>query len=265
MSRHLATVAIYCLLASITSAVYADPVMNSEGQAPSIQSDAANDMDAEYEKLLRIIENKKAPVQSIDGALDIAGRPGVGPKDSDVILVEFGDFQCSYCKRHLLGAAQQIHEKLILTNQLRYVFLDFPMGKKHPLAAQAAVAARCAEEQGKYWKMRNTLYNNQKALHELFLAEHAKRSGLDEVAFSKCLHSGRYDAAIQQDQIVGRSLGIKGTPTFFLGINNGDEINLVRKIQGAQPYEVFEREILHALNIAKKQHETSDRISQSNF
>ena len=265
MGRHLATVAFYCFLSSVTSAVYADPGMNSEGQASSIQSDAANSMDAEYEKLLRIIEKQRAPVQSIDGALDIADRPGIGPKDSDVILVEFGDFQCPYCRRHLSGAAQQIHEKLVLTNQLRYVFLDFPIGEKHPLAAQAAVAARCAEEQGKYWEMRNTLYNNQKALHELFLAEHAKRAGLDEVAFSNCLDSGRYDAAIQQDLIVGRSLGIKGTPTFFLGINNGDEINLVRKIQGAQPYEVFEREILRALDISKKQHETPDRISQSSF
>lgn len=265
MSRYLTIVAFYCLLASVTSAVYADPGMNPEGQAASIQSDAASDMDAEYAKLMRIIEKKRAPVQSIDGALDIAGRPGMGPKDSDVILVEFGDFQCPYCRRHLLGAAQQIYKKMVATNQLRYVFLDFPMGEKHPLAANAAVAARCAEEQRKYWEMRNTLYNNQKALHELFLAEHAKRAGLDEVAFSKCLDSGRYDAAIQQDLIVGRSLGIKGTPTFFLGINNGDEINLVSKIQGAQPYEVFEREILHALDIAKKQHKTQDRISRSGF
>ena len=263
MSRYLAIVAFYCWLASVTSAVYADPGMNSEGQASSIQSESANGMDAEYEKLMRIIEKKRAPVQSINGALDIAGRPGMGPKDSDVILVEFGDFQCPYCKRHLLGTAQQIHEKLVLTSQLRYVFLDFPMGEKHPLAAKAAVAARCAEEQGKYWEMRNTLYNNQKALHELFLAEHAKRAGLNEMAFSKCLNSGRYDDAIQQDQVVGRSLGIKGTPTFFLGINNGDEIKLVRKIQGVRPYEVFEREILRVRDIANKLHKAPSQISQS--
>lgn len=267
MSRYLTTLMFCCMLAgiTITAAVSADPGMNREGENSSEDADAANDLGAEYEKLLRIIEQKRAAVQSIDGALDIAGRPGVGPKDSDVILVEFGDFQCPYCKRHLMGAAQQIHEKFILTNQLRYVFLDFPMEAKHPLAAKAAAAARCAEEQGEYWKMRNILYTNQKALHELFLVEHAKSAGLDEVAFDKCLQSGKYNAAIQQDQVVGRSLGIKGTPTFFLGINNGDEINLIRKIQGARPYEVFERVILHALGIAKKQHETPDRISQSGF
>ncbi|MEN8251213.1 MAG: thioredoxin domain-containing protein [Bacteroidota bacterium] len=263
MSRYLVTATFYCLLTCITYAVYADTEMNLEVQTSSIQSDAARGMDDEYEKLLRIIEKKRAPVQSLDGALNIKGRPGMGPKDSDVILVEFGDFQCAYCRRHLLGAAQQIHEKLVLTNQLRYVFLDFPLGERHPLAAKAAVAARCAEEQEKYWEMRNTLYNNQKALHELFLVEHAKGTGMDEVAFSRCLHSGRYEAAIQQDQVVGRSLGIKGTPTFFLGINNGDEIKLVRKIQGVQPYELFEREILYAVDIAKKQHESSSQIIQS--
>jgi len=265
MNRYLVTVAFFCFLSTVTSAVIADSGINSDELASSKQSGATSDMDAEYAKLMRIIEKKRAPVQSIDGALDIAGRPGMGPKSSNVILVEFGDFQCPYCRRHLLGAAQQIYKKMVVTNQLRYVFLDFPMGEKHPLAAKAAVAARCAEEQGKYWEMRNTLYNNQKALHELFLAEHAKRAGLDEVVFSKCLNSGRYDAAIQQDQIVGRSLGIKGTPTFFLGINNGDEIRLVRKIQGSRPYEVFEREIYRVLEIAKKHHEIPGQISHSDL
>jgi protein-disulfide isomerase len=219
---------------------------------PKTQGDDA-ELGAEYQKLLEMVKAQNKPVQSIDGDLDIAGRPGIGPKDAEVILVEFGDFQCPFCRRHLQGAAQEIRDKLVATGQVRYVFLDFPVEPKHPLAARAAAAARCAEEQGKYWEMRNTLYNNQKALNELFLVEHAKGAGLDADAFGSCLESGRYDAAVQQDKLVGQSLGIKGTPTFFLGINQGDRIILVRKIKGTQPYEVFEREILRAGEIAQKQ------------
>jgi protein-disulfide isomerase len=130
---------------------------------------------------------------------------------------------------------------------LRYVFLDFPIEIQHPLAIKAAVAARCAEEQGKYWEMRNTLYKSQKAIHEAFLITHAKTVGLDEATFSTCLDSGRYDSAIQQDIFIGQNLGIRGTPTFFIGINdNNNEVKLVRRIQGAQPFDVFEDEILRA-------------------
>lgn len=242
-------------LACAFTSAYADQGINQEGVLASTQAEVTHDLGEEYKKLLRIVESKKAAVQTIDGSLNIADRPGMGPKESEVILVEFGDFQCPFCKRHLTGTAQVIHQRLILKKQLRYVFLDFPMEAKHPFAIKAAIAARCAEEQGKYWEMRNTLFNNQKALHELFLVEHAKNAGLDDVEFNDCLKSGRYVSAIREDQVVGKILGIKGTPTFFLGINKGDKIQMVRKIQGAQSYEVFEREINQAIELAKSYRE----------
>jgi protein-disulfide isomerase len=228
----------------------ADSVMLQEQAATPTQQAAHDELGDEYKKLLRIIESKKAPIQTIDGTLNIAGRPGMGPVDSDVILIEFGDFQCPFCKRHLKDAAQEIYRNLVLTDKLRYVYLDYPAEIKHPFAKKAAIAARCAEEQGKYWEMRNTLFNNQKALQEIFLVEHAKNAGMNEAKFSDCFQSGRYASSIKEDQVVGRSLGIKGTPTFFIGINRGDEVRIIRKIQGVQPYEDFEREILKTKEIA---------------
>jgi len=243
--------------------VYADHPVETDRGDSTVVAEYQNGLDAEYEKLMRLVEAARKPVQVIDGALDIAGRPGIGPKNAEVVLVEFSDFQCAFCRRHLLGAAQQIREKIVSANRVRYVFLDFPIEVRHPLAAQAAVAARCAEEQTKYWEMRNSLYTNQKALHKTFLIEHAKSAGLDDVAFTNCMQSGRHDAAIRQDKAVGKSLGVKGTPTFFLGINHGDEISLVRKIQGVQPYEVFEREILRAAEIIKQKHQIQEPVSES--
>ena len=250
MNRYIIAATFYCLSSIPISVVYSDTQQDRSDNASLAQEVAAGNLRIEYEKLLRVIEKNRNPVQSFNSVLDIAGRPGIGAKDSDVILVEFSDYQCAFCRRHQMGAAQEIREKLVLGKQLRYVFLDFPMETRHPLAARAATAARCAEEQGKYWEMRSTMYENQKALDEVFLVEHAKNVGLNEEAFSNCQQSGQYDTAIQQDQLVGRSLGIKGTPTFFLGINNGKEIKLIRKIQGAQPYKVFEREILFAVKLA---------------
>lgn len=225
---------------------------------------ADNELGDEYKELLRIIETKKAPIQSIDGTLNIAGRPGMGAVDSDVILIEFGDFQCPFCKRHLKNAAQKIYRNLVLSNKLRYVYMDFPVEIGHPFAKKAAIAARCAEEQGKYWEMRNALFNNQKALQEIFLAEHAKNAGIDAEKFNACIESGRYAAAIAEDQIVGRSLGIKGTPTFYIGLNRGDEVRIIRKIQGVHPYEVFEKEILQAKKISlSRTSEPINNISRS--
>lgn len=243
---YVSTIIFYLLLISFVSVVNATP---EEIKEQVISSDSGNDVAAEYDRLLKMVKKKRKPVQSIDGILDITNRPGVGKKDSEVILVEFGDFQCPFCRKHLLGTAQKIYREMVLTGKLRYVFLDFPLEEKHPLAAKAAVAARCAEEQEKYWEMRNVLYNNYKALQEIFLSEHAKKSGLDMTSFNQCLESNQYSNAIQQDIIIGKSLGVKATPTFFVGIKNGGKIDLIRIIRGAQHYELFEKEILNALKL----------------
>lgn len=263
--RHIFLFVMISMLGFQAATLNADSGVNLKEESNFSKQMVVDDLGAEYKKLLRIVESKKRPVQAIDGILDVAGRPGMGPVDSDVILVEFGDFQCPFCKRHLKDTARKIYRNLVLTDQLRYVYLDFPVEITHPFAKKAAIAARCAEEQGKYWEMRNVLFTNQKALQEIFLVEHAKNAGMNEVEFNNCFHSGRYASSIEQDQIIGRSLGIKGTPTFFLGINSGDEVRVIKKIQGVQPYEVFEKEILKAKEIAlsERREESINKINLS--
>ena len=236
--------------ASYTPMLFAESSANPAATHISGSEETIDSLGEDYKKLLEIGKKKKKPVQVIDGSLNIAGRPGIGRRNAEVFLVEFGDFQCPFCKRHFLTTAKQIRDQLVSTNQVRYVFLDFPKEDIHPFAKKAAAAARCAEEQGKYWEMRTVLYNNQRALFDAFLVEHAKTAGLDESVFSRCLGSGRYDLAIREDQIVGKSLGVSGTPTFFLGVSDGKDIRLVRKILGAQPYAMFEREILRVSDLA---------------
>ena len=235
---------------------YCAPVLSS-GQDRSTDTPHAaesisgeDSISEEYKKLLQLVREKKKPVQTINESLDISGRPGIGDKNSRVVLVEFGDFQCPFCRRHFFGVAQQIRDHLVATNQLRYVFLDYPNEDTHPFALNAAIAARCAEEQGKYWQLRTILYENQKALFDSVMIEHARNAGLDESSFSECLASDRYISSIRKDKAIGESLGVTGTPPFFLGLSGDRGVRIVRKILGSQPYKTFEREILVVNDLA---------------
>lgn len=210
-----------------------EPVVDSSPAAP------------EYQKLWDIVKAKRAPVKGYKAELDIGKSPAIGSRNAEVVLVEFGDYQCHFCRQHLLDTAPQIRQDFVLNGQLLYVFADIPVQSRHPLAARSAEAARCAGEQGKYWEMRNYLYTNQKALHELLLVGYAKYVGIEEDAYRACFNSMKYAGTISGDQRLSESLGVKGTPAFFLGLNvrNGEGVRVLKRISGARPYAVFAKEI----------------------
>jgi protein-disulfide isomerase len=219
---------------------------DSSGAAP-----AAADLDAEYRKLLKIVEEQRRPVRSMERELDISASPAVGSPDAAVVLVEFGDYQCPFCRRHLEQAGQRLHAEWVQKGRLLYVFEDFPVEGKHPFASAAAEAARCADDQGRYWEMRNVLYGAQKALHRELLHAHARSAGLDESRFVRCLDSGRHSEPVARSRQLGRSLGVRGTPSFFLGLNRGGgRVEVTRRITGAVEYDTFEREIRDLLAAA---------------
>jgi len=214
-------------------------------QSPQLDTEGLSE---EYLKLLEIVKQRHKPVTEIDGKLDVTNRPGIGSHEAEIILVEFGDFECGFCRRHFHQTAQQILDTHVSDNKLRYVFLDYPLNTRHLDAAKAAEAARCAEEQGKYWEMRTELFNNSMSLGEEHLANHASNAGLNGNQFNDCMDSGRHEKAVSEDQLIGKSLGITGTPTFFIGINQGNEIKLLKKIQGSQPFEVFDKALTNAIS-----------------
>jgi len=165
--------------------------------------------------------------------------PARGPENAPVTIVEFSDFQCPFCKAFL---AQTL--PLILANygeRIRFVYRDFPIPTIHPQAIQAAEAAQCAFEQGRFWEYHDRLFQNQSTLDASSLKVHAKALGLDGSKFNQCLDSGKYAGEVQKDLEDGRSYGVTGTPTFFI---NG------RKILGAQPYPTFQRVIEEELRKA---------------
>jgi len=162
--------------------------------------------------------------------------PTFGPRDSKVVFIEFGDFQCSACQ-----AAHPVVKKLMdnYGSQVLFVFKDFPLIQLHPQAALAALAGQCAKDQGNFWQMYDKMYQGDSALSELDLKTYALQLGLNSLEFSSCLNSAKHLDSIQSDFDLGVKLGIDSTPTFL--INN----NIVR---GTARLAEFDRIIVAELN-----------------
>ena len=152
--------------------------------------------------------------------------PMLGKKDAPVTIVQFAEYQCYYCNQAAPTLERLMKE---YDGRVRLVFKDYPLSN-HTAALPAAVAARCAGDQGKYWEMNKILLANQQALLEDDLHGYAKKLGLDMDRFQECQTSGRFEPSIQADLALGNEKGVDATPTFFI---NGV------LLPGAQPYDRF--------------------------
>ena len=166
-----------------------------------------------------------------------------GKAEAPLTIIEFSDYQCPYCKRHVDQTLPKLLADYVDTGKARYAFRDYPLEQIHPLAAKAAEAARCAGDQGKYWEMHDRLFANQKELQPEKLPSHAEALKLDVTAFRSCVDDGRYAARVKEDLQAGEELGARGTPMFVVGTSGGGQVTTGVVIHGAQPIAVFKSEI----------------------
>ncbi len=180
-----------------------------------------------------------------DVVLGVAGHRSRGARDAALTLVEFSDFQCPFCGRYFRETLPQIDREYVQTGKIRYVFRNFPLESIHKEAFKAAEAADCAGEQDKYWEMHDRLFAHQDALGPEDLSGHAAVLGLDVPGFEQCLQSGRYADAIRQDVAEGEKAGVRGTPSFFLGVaeSDGKSVRALKKVTGAHPFATFKEAI----------------------
>jgi protein-disulfide isomerase len=171
--------------------------------------------------------------------LDASGKddPSWGPADAKVTMIEFGDFECPYCKQWYAT----VYDKLQANygTKIHFVFRDFPLLSIHPDAKPAAVAANCAGDQGRYWDYFKMLYGDSRGLGTAMYQTYAQELGLDLASFNRCLKSGKYDKEISLDLQDGARMGVNGVPAFLI---NG------KLISGLQPYETFQQAIDEELN-----------------
>jgi protein-disulfide isomerase len=156
-----------------------------------------------------------------------------GNRDAPITIVEFSDYQCPFCAR-VQPTLRDVLAKY--QGKVRLSFRDLPIREIHPQAEPAAIAARCAGEQGKYWEFHDLIYQNQSAakLANAGLLEHARTLQLDVKAFEACQTSGKFKTALERDIDEAANLGVSGTPGFFV---NGIFLN------GAVPLDEFVKAI----------------------
>ena len=164
--------------------------------------------------------------------------PILGNPNAPITIVEFGDYQCFFCNKFFHETESEIQDNYIKTGKAKLIFKDFTIiGSDSVVAAHAA---HCADEQGKFWEYHDILYTNWTGENNGWASpqnqlKFAKQLGLDENKFTECMSSEKYKTKIQSSGEDAKSLGLTGTPAFFIIGEN----NKIIKVPGAQPYEVF--------------------------
>lgn len=179
---------------------------------------------------------RETSVEADSGAAAAVG----GREDAPVTLVEFADYQCPACAQFAAFTGRLLRQNYVREGVLRWVFHDFPL-EQHPNAVPAALAARCAGVQGRYWEMHDLLFANQadwagdSSPRDKF-DEYGERIGLDGDRFGSCYSERRFVEEIVASRKYGIQLGVASTPTVFI---DG------RQVRGG--YETMERAIQEAL------------------
>jgi len=165
--------------------------------------------------------------------------PILGDTNAPLTLIEFGDYQCTYCKKFFHETEESILINYIQTGKVKMLFKDFIIVDED--SVNAASAAHCANDQKMFWQYHSTLYNNwdgegtgwasSDQLHKF-----ASTLGLDMNEFTECMSQSKWKDLVHSSHDDGRTLGVDATPTFFII----DENNEVVKIIGAQRYDVFQ-------------------------
>lgn len=187
---------------------------------------------------------QQAPAGRVSVSLD--DDPQIGDKNAKVVMIEFSDFQCPFCRRFYTQTLPDLENEYITTGKVLFVYRDFPLDSIHPGARPSAVAAECADEQGKWREYHNKIFDEQNTQGQgtvQFSNDDLKRwateIGLNTASFNSCLDSNKYDSEVSKDFQDGSSAGVGGTPTFYIGNPQRGYVELV----GAQPYSVIKQAI----------------------
>jgi protein-disulfide isomerase len=171
-----------------------------------------------------VVRLKAPPVFRADVAA--SGAPFKGPATAPVTIVKFEDFHCPFCKR-----VQPVLTDILSRSgqKVKLVHRDFPIDGLHPQARKAHEAARCANDQARFWAYHDVLYANAPQASPDQLKAYAQEVGLDLATFEQCVDGGKYRAAVQQDVVDGTRAGVTGTPAFFI---NGRLVSGVQSVDG---------------------------------
>lgn len=170
--------------------------------------------------------------------ISIADAPMKGSAAAPVVVIEYSEFQCPFCGAFARDAFPTIARTYLDTGKVAWVYRHLPLDAIHPFAFKAAESAECAGRQSRFWEMHDRLFRNQKQLDNGSLKLHAQAIGLNAPTFEACL-TGQASEKVRRDQDDARRLGVTGTPTFFVGVRQGDKVLVKHRFSGNAPFEQF--------------------------
>lgn len=167
------------------------------------------------------------------------GSTILGNPDAKITIVEFGDYQCTFCYKFHDETMKKIDQAYIKTENVNFVYRDFPLNG--PQSILASEASYCAQKQNKFWDYHNTLYDNWGGENTGWITKNvligfANDIKLDLDSFSQCLENSEFKQKVLDNEQFAREIGIDATPSFL--IFNDSELY---RIIGAQPFEKFEQ------------------------
>ncbi len=175
------------------------------------------------QKIVRgmVLDVAHNPFQSDIAKLKTDNQPQIGTKGAPVVLVEFSDFQCSYCREQ----AKTLRTNLLETypKEVHLYYLDFPLETLHPWAHTAAQIGRCVYHQSEpaFWEFHDWIFEHQpeiKSIDEVKSRAHdwAESQHLDSQKLATCAASAQTESEVQRSITMGQSLGITSTPTLYV-------------------------------------------------
>jgi protein-disulfide isomerase len=175
-------------------------------------------------------------------ARPVADPRSMGRNAAPIVIVEYSDYQCPYCRKFHVEALPRLKSDYIDTGKVRLVFRDLPLAM-HPESVPAAVAAHCAAEQGRFWAMNEALFTHQATLGAELYGRLAQTLKLDVQKFSTCSMNPATKKRVQASVQAAHYYEISGTPSFILGRPENGRVEILRVARGYVDFETFAREI----------------------
>jgi len=215
-------------------------------QEPGITRQQADQILNELRQIRQLLEKQGAPrepekEQITRAKVNLEGFAMLGSKEAPLTIVEFTDYQCPFCQRFHVTSFPDLKKNYIDTGKVRFYSRDMPLDF-HANAMRAAVAARCANDQGQFWKLRDLMGANPDKLDLANILGFAGNLGMDTNALRTCVESDKYKNAVQTDVMEAMRIGANGTPTFVIGKSTPEGVDGELMV-GALPFAMFDAKL----------------------
>jgi protein-disulfide isomerase len=242
MKKFLVYATLFGVLPLAAQVAQVAPVANDQTGLTRQQGD---EILKELRQIRQLLEKQQVkPAQPQEEAptrakiTDLSGVSMLGSKTAPLTIVEYTDYQCPFCQRFHVTAFGELKKAYIDTGKVRFFSKDMPLDF-HPNAMRAAMAARCAGEQGKFWELRDTMGANPNSLDLEHIVGFAADLKMDTAALRTCIDSGKFKERVQNDVLEAMKIGATGTPTFIVGKSVGEGVD-GELVVGAMPFQMFD-------------------------